>query len=146
MLCFAVVKKLVLIGSRVSFTLILQDCFTGTGLYDCPSASVVTLPDMMHVVRVNQRRTTAKWNQAWIVCATEHVILVPYLYVKSLHLISRSGIHWFHLRVPDLQMSCRDLTLYHAAGIVVPGMATRQHAQFSGQVLGSTSYYTYVFK
>ena len=28
------------------FTNILQGCFTGTGAYDCPSASEVTMKDM----------------------------------------------------------------------------------------------------
>ena len=36
--------------------------------------------------------------------------IVPYLKVKSLQLIWRSGTRRFHLRVPDLQMSCNDLT------------------------------------
>ena len=33
----------------------------------------------------------------------------PLTLVKSLHLIWRSGTRRFHLRVPDLQMSCSDL-------------------------------------
>ena len=37
-------------------------------------------------------------------------ILVPSHVVKSQQLIWRSGTRRFHLRVPDLQMSCRDLT------------------------------------
>ena len=37
-------------------------------------------------------------------------ILVPYHVVKSLQLIWRPGTRRFHLRVPGLQMSCRDLT------------------------------------
>ena len=37
-------------------------------------------------------------------------MLVPYLYVKSLQLVWRSGTRIWNLRVPDLQMSCSDLT------------------------------------
>ena len=33
-------------------------------------------------------------------------IPVPYLSVKSLQLIWRSGTRWFHQRVPDLEMRC----------------------------------------
>ena len=41
---------------------------------------------------------------------TRTTILVPCHVVKSLQLIWRSGTRRFYLRVPDLQMSCRDLT------------------------------------
>ena len=37
------------------------------------------------------------------------IVLAPYHVVKSMKLIWRSGIHRFHLRVPDLQISCSDL-------------------------------------
>ena len=37
-------------------------------------------------------------------------ILVPCHVIKSLQLIWRSGTRRFNLRVPDLQMSCSDLT------------------------------------
>ena len=42
---------------------------------------------------------------------TDTTLLVPCLYVKYLQLIWRSGTRRFHLRAPDLQMNCRDLTL-----------------------------------
>ena len=45
-----------------------------------------------------------------LVAITETSILVPYLWVKSLQLIWRLGTRRWHLRVPDLPMSCRDLT------------------------------------
>ena len=38
---------------------------------------------------------------------TGTTILVPYLEVKSLQLIWRSGTRRWNLRVPDLQMNCR---------------------------------------
>ena len=47
------------------------------------------------------------------------------IFVKSLQLIWRSGTCRFHLRVPDLQMSCRDLTTWQGTRIVAPTMATR---------------------
>ena len=51
--------------------------------------------------------------------------LVPYQWVKSLQLIWRSGARRFHLRVPDLQTSCRDLTTWQGTRIVAPVMAAR---------------------
>ena len=45
--------------------------------------------------------------------------LVPYLWVKSLRLIWRSGTRRWYLRVPDLLMSCRDLTTWQGTRIVV---------------------------
>ena len=47
-----------------------------------------------------------------LIAMTGITILVPYYYVKSLQLISRSGTRRFNLRVPDLQISCRDLTTW----------------------------------
>ena len=44
---------------------------------------------------------------------TESTILVPYLQVRSLQLIWRLGTRRFHLRVPNLQKSCRDFTFAH---------------------------------
>ena len=38
-----------------------------------------------------------------LVAITGTIILVPYLYIKSLQLICRSGSHRFHLWGPDLQ-------------------------------------------
>ena len=55
-------------------------------------------------------------------------ILVPYLYIKSLQLIWRSGTRRFHLRVPDLQMCCNDLTKGEGTRITTPAMATGKHA------------------
>ena len=62
--------------------------------------------------------------------------LVPYLQVKSLQLIWRSGIRRFHLRVPDLQMSCRDLITWQGTRIVAPTMAARWRAPLWGEVPG----------
>ena len=53
------------------------------------------------------------------------VILIPWHIVKSLQLIWRSGTRRFHLRVPDLQMSCSDFTKWSGTNVVVPVMATR---------------------
>ena len=56
------------------------------------------------------------WRCIWVighvtlVAIIRNTILVPYPWVKSLWHIWRSGNRRFHLRVPDLQMSCRDLT------------------------------------
>ena len=46
----------------------------------------------------------------YLVDITGATILVPCHAVKSLQLIWRSGTRRWHLRVPDLQMSCGDLT------------------------------------
>ena len=63
---------------------------------------------------------------------TETTILVPYLEVQSPQLIWRSGILRFHLRVPDLQMSCRlrlnYVTRYQDSSC--PVMTARRYAQF----------------
>ena len=53
------------------------------------------------------------------------IILVPWHGVKSLQLIWRLGTRRWNLRVPNLQMSCRDLTSRSGARIVVPVIATR---------------------
>ena len=45
--------------------------------------------------------------------------------VKSVQLIWRLGTRRFHLRVPDLQMSCSDLNLRQGTRIVVPVVAAR---------------------
>ena len=60
-----------------------------------------------------------------LVVITGTTILVPYLQVKTLQLIWRWGTRWWNLWVPHLQMSCRDLTSWQGARIVVPVMATR---------------------
>ena len=57
-------------------------------------------------------------------------ILVLYLWIKSLQLIWRLGTRRFHLRVPNLQMSSRDLTTWQGTRIKYPAMAARQHALF----------------
>ena len=50
-------------------------------------------------------------------------------YVKSLQLIWRSGIRRFHLRVPDLKLSCNDLTRMRVSytSIITPGVAAVWH-------------------
>ena len=53
------------------------------------------------------------------------IILVPWHGVKSLQLIWRLGTRRWNLRVPNLQMSCRDLTSRSGARIVVPVIVTR---------------------
>ena len=55
---------------------------------------------------------------AFLVAITGTTILVPYPEVKSLQLIWRSGGRTFHLRVPDPQISCRDLTSWLGTRIV----------------------------
>ena len=55
-------------------------------------------------------------------------ILVVYLWVKLLQLIWRSGTRRFHLRVPDHQMSCRDLATWQGTRTVYPTMAAGRHA------------------
>ena len=52
-------------------------------------------------------------------------ILVPYQIVKSVELTRRSQAHKWNLRVPDLLMSCKDLTYRQGTRIVVQVMATR---------------------
>ena len=75
--------------------------------------------------------TTPLRNTSWsircvtLLVITETTVLVPYLEVKSLQLIWRSGTRRFHLRVHVLQMSCRDLTTWEGTRIVDPVMATR---------------------
>ena len=55
-------------------------------------------------------------------------IFVPYPSVKSLQLIWGSDTCRFHLRVPYLQMSCSDLTMWQGTRIVVPAVVARLHA------------------
>ena len=55
-----------------------------------------------------------------LVAITGIAIMVPYLWVKSLQLIWRSGTRRWNLRVPDLQMSCRDLTVWQGTKIIAP--------------------------
>ena len=50
--------------------------------------------------------------------------VVPYLQVRSMQLIWRSGTHSWNLRVPVLQMNCSDWTEWQGTGRVVPVMAT----------------------
>ena len=47
---------------------------------------------------------------------------------KSLSFIWRSGTRRWNLRVPDLQMNCRDLTTWQGTRIVAPRMVARWHA------------------
>ena len=58
-----------------------------------------------------------------------HVICQPLLGLLSwcpvLQLIWRSGTRRFHLRVPDLQMNCSDMTWRSGTRTVVPVMATK---------------------
>ena len=61
-------------------------------------------------------------NQPWIAGAT---LLVPCHVVKSLQFIWRSGTCRWNPQVPDLQMSCRDLTLWQGTRMIVPVKATR---------------------
>ena len=53
---------------------------------------------------------------------------MPYLSVKSLQLIWRSGTHRWNLRVPDLQMSCRDLTTWQGTRIEPMAMDVQWYA------------------
>ena len=48
----------------------------------------------------------------------------PLVILKSLQLIWRLGTRRFHRRVPDLQMSCSDLTKWWGTVFVVPVIAT----------------------
>ena len=50
----------------------------------------------------------------------------PIFKLKSLQFIWRLGTRRFHLRVPNLQMSCRDLTKWQDTSILVPTMPTRE--------------------
>ena len=59
------------------------------------------------------------------VAINETTILVPYLQIKSLQLFWRLGIRRWNLRVPDLQMSCRDLTQRQGTRIATPVIATK---------------------
>ena len=49
----------------------------------------------------------------------------PLILNNSLQLIWRSGTHRFHLRVPDLQMSCSELTKWVGTSYIVPITITR---------------------
>ena len=66
-------------------------------------SSVVTLTEYVACKRVSIG------DVAYVV-KTGTTELVPYHVVKSLQLIWCSGTRRFHLRVPDLQMCCSDLT------------------------------------
>ena len=68
--------------------------------------------------------------------------LVPYHLIKPLWFISKSGTHGFHLRVPDLQMSCSDLTWMrwyqnsnHSNKNQVTCFIRRQHVSSSSLVM-----------
>ena len=63
-----------------------------------------------------------------LVVITGTAILVPNLEVMSLQLIWRSGTRRFHLCVPSLQMSYRDLTTWQGTRIVASAMAARWQA------------------
>ena len=54
------------------------------------------------------------------------IVLVSYRQVKSLQLIWRSGTRRWHLRVPDLQVSCSDLIEIQDTRAVVPVMTNRK--------------------
>ena len=60
-----------------------------------------------------------------MVATAATVILVTWHVVKSVQLIWRLGTRRWNLRVPNLHMNCRDLTLREGTNIVVPVMATR---------------------
>ena len=64
-----------------------------------------------------------------LVVITGTTILDPYLYVKSLQLIWRSGTRKFRRRVPDHQKVCRDLTKWQYTRIVAPAMAAGRRAE-----------------
>ena len=48
------------------------------------------------------------------------IILVSYLFVKSLKLLWKSDSYRFHLWIPDLQVSCRDVTSWQDTKIIAP--------------------------
>ena len=56
------------------------------------------------------------------------ILVYSYHCVKSVQLIWRSGTRRFHLRVPDLQMSCRDLTTWQGTRIVASVIVVRWNA------------------
>ena len=62
---------------------------------------------------------------------TGTTILVPYLLVKSLHVIWISSACTSYLLVPNLQLSCKDLITWQGTRIVVPAMAIRWHVPLS---------------
>ena len=78
-------------------------------------------------------------------------VLVPYLQVKSLQLIWRSGTRRWNLRVPDLHMSCRDLTTwgcslcngYHVTCPTYRMAVDRQSNIISPAVLAPWGIFTY---
>ena len=47
-----------------------------------------------------------------LMAITETIAWVPYLQIKSLHLIWSLGTPWFHLQGADLQVSCRDSIIW----------------------------------
>ena len=59
------------------------------------------------------------------VANTETTALVPYHYITSLHLIRISGTS-----ISEFQMSCKDLSTWQGARMVVPVMAVRRQAPF----------------
>ena len=62
-----------------------------------------------------------------LVAITESTILVPYLWIRSLSFIWRSGTRNFHLRVLDLRMSVTDFTTWQGTRIVTTAMFTGRH-------------------
>ena len=65
-----------------------------------------------------------------LVTITGIIILVPYLWVKSMQLIWRPGTCRFHQHVPDVRLSCWGLTTWQGTRILAPVMAARQPAPF----------------
>ena len=60
---------------------------------------------------------------------TVTIILVPYHLFKPMQLIWRSGTHWFHLRVPNLQVNWElDHMIMCCSRIVAAILAARRHA------------------
>ena len=53
------------------------------------------------------------------------ILVLSYDVLKSLQLFWRSGTRRWNLRVPNLQLSCSDLTVRYGTRMVVPVLATR---------------------
>ena len=110
-----------------------------------PTATIEQMAKLPSVFKKGGTVTAANASVSWwmtanvpLVVITGTTILVPHAKVKSLQLIWRWGTRRFHLRVPDIQMCCRDLITRQGASIIATTMATRGKASLAIVILYRT--------
>ena len=68
--------------------------------------------------------TFSSTGQVTLAAINGTLILVPYLWIQSLQPIRRWGICRLHLHGPNLQIGCRDLTIWQGTRIMAQTMAS----------------------